>query len=56
MIQCNSLDVKLSNSQLNKFKSAIKNASEVTLNPSWNMVGKSNGQTNFTHKLSIIDR
>ena len=31
MTQCNSLNVKLSNFQLNKFKSAIKNETEVVL-------------------------
>ena len=31
MTQNNSVNVKLSNSQLNKLKSAIKNATEVTL-------------------------
>ena len=31
MIQCNSLNVKLSNSQLNKLKSAIKNETYVVL-------------------------
>ena len=31
MTQYNSLNVKLSNSQLNKFKSAIKNETEVVL-------------------------
>ena len=29
MIQCNSMNVKLSNSQLNKLKSAIKNETDV---------------------------
>ena len=32
MTQYNSLNVKLSNSQLNKFKSSIKNETEVVLN------------------------
>ena len=31
MTQCNSLNVKLSDSQLRKFKSAIKNEEEVVL-------------------------
>ena len=30
MTQCNTLNVKLINSQLNKLKSAIKNGTEVT--------------------------
>ena len=39
MTQYNSLNVKLSNSQLNKFKSAIKNENEVVLRLSSNMIG-----------------
>ena len=38
MTQCNSLNVKLSNSQLNKFKSAIKDENEVVLRLSLNMI------------------
>ena len=41
MIQYNSLSVKLSNSQLDKLKSGIKNGTEVTLNLSSNAFGKS---------------
>ena len=40
MTQCNSLNVKLSNSQLSKFKSAIKNENEVVLRLSSNMIMK----------------
>ena len=39
MAEYNSLNVKLSNSQLNKLKSAIKNETEVVLRLSSNMVG-----------------
>ena len=39
MTQYNSLNVKLSNSQLNKSKSAIKNETEVVLRLSSNMIG-----------------
>ena len=39
MTQYNSLNVKLSNSQLNKFKSAIKNETEVVLRLPSNMIG-----------------
>ena len=42
MTQHNSVIVKLSSSQLNKLKSAIKTATEVTLPISSNMVGDSN--------------
>ena len=41
MTQYNSLDVKLSNSQLNKLKLAIKNPADVVLRLSSNMIGNS---------------
>ena len=56
MTQYNSLNVKLSNSQLNKLKSAIKNESDVVLRISLSMVGNSNDNTNFPHKLLLTDR
>ena len=54
MTEYNSLNVKLSNSQLNKLKSAIKNETEVVLRLSSNMIG--NNETNFPHKLLLTDR
>ena len=54
MTQYNSLNVKLSNSQLNKLKSAIKNESEVVLRLSSNMIG--NNETNFPHKLLLTEK
>ena len=42
MTQCNSVNIKLSNSQLNKLKSEIKNETEVVLRLSSNIVGSSN--------------
>ena len=54
MTQYNSLNVKLSNSQLNKFKSAIKNETEVVLRLSSNMIG--DNETNFSHKLLLTNR
>ena len=54
MTQCNSLNVKLSNSQLNKFKSAIKNETEVVLRLSSNMIG--DNETNFPHELLLTNR
>ena len=54
MAQYNSLNVKLSNSQLNKLKSAIKNETEVVLRLSSNMVG--DDETNFPHKLLLTNR
>ena len=56
MTQYNSLNVKLSNSQLNKLNSAIKNKTEVVLRLSSNMIGNSNDEINFPHKLLITDR
>ena len=45
MTQYNTLNVKLSHSQLNKLKSAIKNGTEVNLNVSSNLIGNSINQT-----------
>ena len=56
MTQYNSLNVKLSNSQLNKLKSAIKNESEVVLRLSSNMIGNSNDKANFLPKLLLTNR
>ena len=41
MTQHNTLNVKLSNSQLNKSKSAIRNKTEVTFSLSSNLIGNS---------------
>ena len=56
MTQYNTLNMKLSNSQLNKLKSAIKNETEVVLRLSPNMIGDSNDKTNFLHELLLADR
>ena len=56
MTQYNSLNVKLSNSQLNKLKSAIKNETEVVLRLSSNMILIVNDETNFPHKLLLTNR
>ena len=56
MTQYNSLNVKLSNSQLNKFKSAIKNETEVVLRISSNMIGDSDNETNFPHKSLLTNK
>ena len=53
MTQNNTLNVELSNSQLNKLKSGIKNNTEVTLRISSNVVGDSNDKNNFSHKLLL---
>ena len=56
MTQYNSLNVKLSNSQLNKLKSSIKNESDVVLRIWSNMVSNSNDNTNFPHELLLTNR
>ena len=56
MSQYNSLNVKLSNSQLNKLKSAIKNETDVILRLSSNMIGNSDDEANFPHKLLLTNR
>ena len=53
MTQYNSLNVKLSNSQL---KSSIKSETDVVLRISSNMVGNSNDNTNFPHELLLTNR
>ena len=55
MTQYNTLNVKLSNSQLNGLKSAIKNRTGVTLNLSSNIIGGSNDKNNFPHKLLLTN-
>ena len=54
MTQYNSLNVKLSNSQFNKLKPAIKNESEVVLRLSSNKIG--NSETNFPYELLLTER
>ena len=55
MTQYNTLNVKQSKSQLNKLKSGIKNGSEVTLKLSSDVVGDSNEENNFLHKLLLTN-
>ena len=54
MTQYNSLNVKLSNSQVNKFKSVMKNETEVVLRLLSNVIG--DNETNFAHKLLLTNR
>ena len=54
MTQYNSLNIKLSNWQLNELTSAIKNESEVVLRLSSNMIGDK--ETNFPHELLLTNR
>ena len=50
------MNVKLSNSELNKLKSAKKNGTDVLLRLSSSMVGNSNDEVNFPHKLLLTNR
>ena len=54
MTQHNSLNVKLSNSQLNKLKSAVKNETELLLRLLANMIG--DDEANSPHKLLSTSR
>ena len=54
MTQYNSLNVKLSSSQLNKLKPTLKSESEVVLRLSSDMTG--DDETNFPHKLLLTNR
>ena len=54
-MQYNRVNVKLSNSQLNKLKSAITNENEVVIRLSPSMID-SNDKTNFPHELLLTDR
>ena len=56
MTQYNSLNVKLSNSQLSKLKSAIKNENDDVLRLSSNMVDNSNDNTNFPEESLLTNR
>ena len=55
MTQCNTFNVKLSNSQLKKLKSGRKNSTEVTLKLSSNVVCDSNDENNVSHKLLLTN-
>ena len=55
MTQYNTLNVKLFNSQLNKSKSGITNGTAITLKISSNVVGNSNDENNFPHKLLLTN-
>ena len=55
MTQYNTLNVKLSKLHLNKLKSGIKNAIEVTLKLSSNVIGDFNDENNFPHKLLLTN-
>ena len=54
MTQYNSLNVKLSNSPLNKLKPTIKNKTEVVLRLSSNTIG--NSENSFPHEFLLTNR
>ena len=51
MTQYNTFNLKLSNSQLNKLKSVVKHGTKTTFNLSLIVVGDSNDEISFRHKL-----
>ena len=56
MTQYNGVNVKLSNWQLNKLKSAIKNETDVVIRLSSKMIGDSNDKGNFLRELLLKKR
>ena len=56
MIQYNTLNLRLSNSQLNKLKSELKNGTDVILSLSSNMIGNSDDEAIFPHKFLLRNR
>ena len=55
MAQYNSLNVRLSNSQLNKLNSATKNETKIVLRLSSNTIGDSYDKINFSHELLLTN-
>ena len=55
MVQYNTLNIKLSNSQLNKLKSEIKNSADITLKISSNVLGDSNDKNNIPDKFLLTN-
>ena len=55
MTQYISLNVR-SNSQINKLKSEIKNGTDVVLRLSSNIIGNSDDETDFPHKLLLTNK
>ena len=56
MTQYNTLNVKLSNFQLNKLKAATKVNTEVTLETSSNVVGDYKDENNVSDRLLLTNR
>ena len=55
MTQYNTLDIKLSNSQINELKSVIKDGTQVTSKLSSNVFVDFDDEINFSHKLSLTN-
>ena len=55
MTQYNTLNLKLSNSQINKLKFGIKYGTKVTLKISSNIINDSNDESNFPHKSLLTN-
>ena len=55
MTQHNTLNIELSNSQLNKLKLGIKKGTKVTLKLSPNVAGDYNNENNFRYKLLLTN-
>ena len=55
MTQYSTLNVKFSNSQLNKLKSGVKTDTEVTLKLSSNIAADSNDEKNFSQNLLLAN-
>ena len=53
MSQCNTLNVKLSNSQINKLKLGLKNGTKVTFKISSIVAGDSNYVNNFPRNILL---
>ena len=56
MTQYNILNVKISNSQLNKLKPATKKETDVVLRLSSNIIFNFDDETNFPHLLLLLNR
>ena len=56
MTHYSSLNLKLSNSQLNKLKSVIKNETDAILRFSTDMIGNLDYEVNFPDKLLLTNR
>ena len=56
MTQYNRVNVKLSTSQLNKLKPAIKDENDLVIRLPPSKIGDYNDETNFPHELLLTNR